>query len=77
MEQSGTQSGTKAGQTATSLTSQACVQLRNGVSVSAIQGDITQLRVDIIVNAANNRMDHIGGLARDIVLKGLSCIPHS
>ena len=54
----------------------ASVQLKKGESVLAIQGDITQLHVDVIVNAANNRMDHIGGLARDIVVKGLSSLPY-
>ncbi|XP_070211879.1 protein mono-ADP-ribosyltransferase PARP14-like isoform X1 [Littorina saxatilis] len=48
----------------------ASVQLPSGVSVSVMQGDITQMPVDAIVNAANARMDHVGGLARDIVDKG-------
>jgi O-acetyl-ADP-ribose deacetylase (regulator of RNase III) len=47
------------------------VKLPNGVSVMAVVADICQLPVDMIVNAANNRMEHIGGLARDIVDKGL------
>ncbi|XP_025094907.1 poly [ADP-ribose] polymerase 14-like isoform X2 [Pomacea canaliculata] len=38
--------------------------------VHALLKDITQLSVDVIVNAANERMDHAGGLARHIVLKG-------
>lgn len=38
--------------------------------VHALLKDITQLSVDVIVNAANERMDHAGGLARQIVLKG-------
>lgn len=46
------------------------IQLPNGVTIAACQGDLTQMPVDVIVNAANNRMDHIGGLARDIVEKG-------
>ncbi|XP_076464939.1 protein mono-ADP-ribosyltransferase PARP14-like [Babylonia areolata] len=48
----------------------ASAQLPNGVTVSVVQGDITQMAVGAIVNAANNRMDHIGGLAQDIVKKG-------
>lgn len=46
------------------------VQLPCGVTISVVQGDITQIPADIIVNAANSRMDHIGGLARVIVDKG-------
>ncbi|XP_076451605.1 protein mono-ADP-ribosyltransferase PARP14-like isoform X2 [Babylonia areolata] len=48
----------------------ASVQLPSGVTIQVVQGDITQLAVDVIVNAANTRMEHIGGLARDIVQKG-------
>ncbi|PVD29530.1 hypothetical protein C0Q70_08781 [Pomacea canaliculata] len=40
-----------------------------GPRVHAVQGDITQLTVDVIVNAANELMDHAGGLARHIVYK--------
>lgn len=47
------------------------VQLPCGVTVSAVQGDLTQMSVDVIVNAANSRMDHMGGLARHIVEKGI------
>ncbi|KAK7479356.1 hypothetical protein BaRGS_00029434 [Batillaria attramentaria] len=35
-----------------------------------LKGDITEMEVDVIVNAANNRMAHIGGLAKAIVDKG-------
>ena len=38
--------------------------------LSFVTGDITQMRVDTIVNAANGKLDHIGGLARAIVDKG-------
>ena len=41
-----------------------------GVSVAVLHTDITQLSVDVLVNAANERMDHIGGLAKAIVDKG-------
>ncbi|XP_025094892.1 poly [ADP-ribose] polymerase 14-like isoform X2 [Pomacea canaliculata] len=41
-----------------------------GPRVHAVQGDITHLNVDVIVNAANELMDHAGGLAGHIVLKG-------
>ncbi|XP_025094909.1 poly [ADP-ribose] polymerase 14-like isoform X2 [Pomacea canaliculata] len=39
-------------------------------TISAIQGDITQMTVDVIVNAANERMTHDNGLAGYIVRKG-------
>ena len=76
MVQSGSQGSTKALQISAGMTTLVSVQLKKGESVSAIQGDITQLHVDVIVNAANNRMDHVGGLARDIVVKGLSSLPY-
>lgn len=38
--------------------------------VTAMRADITTLNVDVIVNAANSLMNHEGGLAKDIVLKG-------
>ena len=53
-----------------SVNAKTSIQLPSGVSVSVVQGDITQMAVDVIVNAANDRMDHIGGLALDIVKKG-------
>ena len=48
------------------------IQLPKGESVTVMQGDITMMTVDVIVNAANARMDHVGGLARDIVEKGIT-----
>ena len=44
--------------------------LDNGVSLSLYQGDITDERVDAIVNAANERLQHGGGVAAAIVRKG-------
>ncbi|XP_067656555.1 protein mono-ADP-ribosyltransferase PARP14-like isoform X2 [Haliotis asinina] len=38
--------------------------------IHVVIGDITAMEVDVIVNAANNRLDHIGGLARAIADKG-------
>ena len=35
-----------------------------------IQGDITKLKVDVIVNAANKFLEHGGGLAAAIVKFG-------
>ncbi|XP_046558431.1 LOW QUALITY PROTEIN: protein mono-ADP-ribosyltransferase PARP14-like [Haliotis rubra] len=38
--------------------------------IHVVIGDITAMEVDVIVNAANNRLDHIGGLAKAIANKG-------
>ncbi|XP_071948627.1 O-acetyl-ADP-ribose deacetylase-like [Antedon mediterranea] len=39
------------------------------VTVTVIQGDITEEQVDVIVNAANGRLQHGGGVARAIASK--------
>lgn len=39
--------------------------------IDVVIGDITAMEVDVIVNAANNRLDHIGGLAKAIANKGM------
>ena len=44
--------------------------LNNEVNLSLYQGDITDERVDAIVNAANDRLQHGGGVAAAIVRKG-------
>lgn len=41
-----------------------------GRDLFVIHGDLTEQRVDAIVNAANSRLDHGGGLAAAIVRKG-------
>ncbi len=43
---------------------------RHGTVVRAVLGDLTQERVDAIVNAANSRLAHGGGLAGAIVRRG-------
>ncbi|MCS7109069.1 MAG: ADP-ribose-binding protein [Sulfolobales archaeon] len=44
--------------------------LGDNVTLVLIEGDITDLDVDAIVNAANSRLEHGGGVARAIVRKG-------
>ena len=44
--------------------------LKNGVVLSLYQGDITDERVDAIVNAANENLQHGAGVAAAIVRKG-------
>jgi poly [ADP-ribose] polymerase 10/14/15 len=38
--------------------------------MDVVLGDITEMNVDAIVNAANDRLDHVGGLAKAISEKG-------
>ena len=42
----------------------------NKLLVKVVQGDITQIAADAIVNAANSRLEHGGGVALAIVRKG-------
>ena len=44
--------------------------------VELIQGDITELNTDAIVNAANTHLQHRGGVAGAIVRKGGDIIQH-
>ena len=44
--------------------------VRRGVHVHLLQGDMTEEETDAIVNAANERLHHGGGLAGMIVRKG-------
>ena len=53
-----------------SLTRRLYHDLNNGVKLSLYQGDITDEQVDAIVNAANERLLHGGGVAAAIVQKG-------
>ena len=43
---------------------------KHGKKISVMKGDITEDRVDAIVNAANERLQHIGGVAAAIVKEG-------
>ena len=47
------------------------VDLPGGVSVEVVQGDLTTFHADAIVNAANGRLDHCGGLAKVIADAGI------
>lgn len=42
----------------------------NGVRIEVVHGDLTEEHVDAIVNAANESLDHGGGVAGAIVLAG-------
>ena len=44
--------------------------LPGNVKISVYQGDITEERVDAIVNAANERLQHVGGVALAISSRG-------
>eukprot|EP01062_Namystynia_karyoxenos_P070147 TRINITY_DN65524_c0_g1_i1.p1 TRINITY_DN65524_c0_g1~~TRINITY_DN65524_c0_g1_i1.p1 ORF type:complete len:333 (+),score=78.29 TRINITY_DN65524_c0_g1_i1:97-999(+) len=50
------------------------VTLPSGASVVVAHGDITNERVDCLVNAANSQLKHGAGLAKAIRLKGGPCI---
>jgi O-acetyl-ADP-ribose deacetylase (regulator of RNase III) len=43
-----------------------CVLMVNGIKLSIVQGDITKQEVDVIVNAANEDLQHGGGVAAAI-----------
>ncbi|MBN1867868.1 macro domain-containing protein [Candidatus Sumerlaeota bacterium] len=45
-------------------------EIRDGVWLRLVQGDITEERVDAVVNAANSALAHGGGVAGAIVRKG-------
>lgn len=45
-------------------------KLKNGTVIQLVQGDITLETTDAIVNAANEHLQHSGGVARSIVRRG-------
>ncbi len=45
-------------------------ELQSGCKLLLVRGDITGYKVDAIVNAANERLDHCGGVAKAIVVQG-------
>lgn len=47
-----------------------------GCSIFVVQGNLTDYRVDAIVNAANEELKHSAGLAKAIVDKGLNICIH-
>ncbi|XP_071171106.1 uncharacterized protein [Mytilus edulis] len=51
-------------------TEKAFCTLPSGQTIAVVLGDITELNVDVIVNAANKELQHVGGLAKVIVDKG-------
>lgn len=48
--------------------------LKQGAKLSLMQGDLTEEKVDAIVNAANSQLNHGGGVAGAIVRRGGSSI---
>ncbi|XP_033098360.1 protein mono-ADP-ribosyltransferase PARP14-like [Anneissia japonica] len=44
--------------------------LQNGIELIVCKADMTEMKVDVIVNAANDRLQHVGGLAKAIVDAG-------
>ncbi len=50
------------------------LQLKNDKKIRLVKGDITERKVDVIINAANSYLQHGGGVAGAIVKKGGSII---
>ena len=46
------------------------LELDSGHLVFVAEGDLTAYKVDVIVNAANEDLAHVGGIAKAIVDKG-------
>lgn len=45
-------------------------KVQNGKTLRLVKGDITERKVDVIVNAANSHLKHLAGVAGAIVRKG-------
>ncbi|KAI0223125.1 Protein mono-ADP-ribosyltransferase PARP14, partial [Lamellibrachia satsuma] len=60
----------RAGNNAGGSTVVSSISLPGGITVEVVRGDLTRFRADGIVNAANERLDHVGGLAKAIVTAG-------
>ncbi|XP_033104491.1 protein mono-ADP-ribosyltransferase PARP14-like isoform X2 [Anneissia japonica] len=45
-------------------------RLKSGIELIVCKEDMTKMNVDVIVNAANDRLQHVGGLAKAIVDAG-------
>ncbi|XP_071137975.1 protein mono-ADP-ribosyltransferase PARP14-like [Mytilus edulis] len=54
----------------TGLDEKAVYKAAGGQDVIIVKGDITGLDVDVIVNGANKDLNHSGGLAKVLILKG-------
>ena len=63
-----------AGNNASGSTVVCSISLPGGVTVEVVRGDLTRFRADGIVNAANVRLDHVGGLAKAIVTAGIKAL---
>src|SRR5215467_2925225 len=50
------------------------LQLKNDKKIRLVKDDITERKVDVIINAANSHLQHGGGVAGAIVQKGGSII---
>ena len=46
------------------------VRVGTRLLLKIVVGDITDYNVDVIVNAANEKLEHVGGLAHNIIKKG-------
>ena len=47
------------------------IELDSGHVLYVAEGDLTEYKVDAIVNAANEALEHVGGIAKAIVDKGI------
>ena len=50
---------------------QSSITLAGGVRVEVVQGTLIKFHADVIVNTANEQLDHVGGLAKAIITAGI------